>query len=99
MQAQPSEIAFRSCVQPFSCRCCSDLKTKQANSLNLGMSRLSYMRRRHASSKRGGTYEPKRIHCYERGSDHRAVIGYGVRPSALGSVLGAVGGVGIVAVL
>ncbi|SRR6266700_6818224 len=38
MQAQPSDIAFRSSVKPFSCRCCSGLKTKQANSLNLGMS-------------------------------------------------------------
>src|SRR5947209_7079049 len=38
MQAQPSEMASRSSVQAFSCRCCSDLKTKQASSLNVGMS-------------------------------------------------------------
>jgi hypothetical protein len=38
MQAQPCEMAFRSSVKPFSCRCASGLKTKQANSLNLRMS-------------------------------------------------------------
>jgi hypothetical protein len=38
MQAQPGEMTFRSSVKLFSCRCSSGLKTKQANSLNLGMS-------------------------------------------------------------
>jgi hypothetical protein len=42
MQAQSAEVASSSSVSLLSCRCCSALKTKQANSLNMTESRFNY---------------------------------------------------------
>src|SRR5713101_2268705 len=41
MQVQSGDIASSSSVRVFSCRCCSDLKTKQADTLNVGKSHNS----------------------------------------------------------
>ncbi len=40
MQALSGEMVSRSSVRMFSCRCCSGLNTKQANTLNLAESPL-----------------------------------------------------------